>query len=197
MTSHHSTAETHGSDMQFIGDDIALNFINTSYGVDEGARECFQSDADVLTWLDRSELPAKTSGIKPGDLLRQALELREIALELVQARRAGKAGNPRRLNRLLEAGSRYSELLWPRSGVPEVTSRERLQGAGGLLLPVAQAVADLLSGPRFEYVRRCEGPACTLWFVERTKAHSRRWCSPAQCGNRAKVAAFRDRSRNA
>jgi predicted RNA-binding Zn ribbon-like protein len=194
MSNKHSPTETHATEMLFLADDIALNFINTSYGVGRAARECFQSDADVLDWLDHAELPAKTSGSKPGELLRQALELRQVALELVEKRTAGKAGNPQRLNALLEAGSRYSEVLWPRSGVPALTSRERLQGAEGLLLPVAQAVAHLLSGADFQHVRRCEGPECTLWFLDQTKAHSRRWCSPAACGNRAKVAAFRARS---
>ncbi|RDI97285.1 hypothetical protein DVT68_17425 [Dyella solisilvae] len=183
--------------MRFLGDDLALNFINTAYGVGKGARECLRTDADVLNWLGRAELPAQASGIKRGELVRQALELRQIALELVEKRATGKAGNPQGLNRLLEAGSRYSQLVWPRSGPPALATHERLGGVEGLLLPVAQAVADLLSGTDFRYVRRCEGPECTLWFLDRTKAHSRRWCSPALCGNRAKVAAFRDRSRTA
>jgi len=197
MSNNHSPSETYDAEMLFLGDDIALNFINTAYGVGKAARECFDSDADVLNWLGRAELPTRTSGMKSGELLRQALELRQIALELVEKRSAGKVGSPQRLNRLLEAGSRYSQLLWPRSGLPAATSHERLGGAEGLLLPVAQSVADLLSGADFRYVRRCEGPECTLWFLDRTKAHSRRWCSPTLCGNRAKVAAFRSRSRTA
>jgi predicted RNA-binding Zn ribbon-like protein len=194
MSNNPSPSEAHATEMLFLGDDTALDFINTSYGVDKAARECFQSDADVSNWLKHVALPAQTPASKPGELLRLALELRQMALELVEKRSAGKAGNPQRLNALLEAGSRYSELQWPRSGQPALASRERLQGAEGLLLPVAQAVADLLSGADFRYVRRCEGPECTLWFLDITKAHSRRWCSPAMCGNRAKVAAFRARS---
>jgi predicted RNA-binding Zn ribbon-like protein len=44
-------------------------------------------------------------------------------------------------------------------------------------------------------VKQCAGPGCTLWFLDRTKAHARRFCSAAACGNRAKVAAFRERQR--
>jgi predicted RNA-binding Zn ribbon-like protein len=44
-------------------------------------------------------------------------------------------------------------------------------------------------------VKRCEGAECTLWFVDRTKAHRRRFCSATACGNRDKVAAFRARQR--
>jgi predicted RNA-binding Zn ribbon-like protein len=39
------------------------------------------------------------------------------------------------------------------------------------------------------------GAGCTLWFVDRTKAHRRIFCSATTCGNRAKVAAFRQRQR--
>jgi predicted RNA-binding Zn ribbon-like protein len=195
MSTNHSPAASYAREILLLGDDIALDFINTAYGVGKGARECLRSDADVLHWLDRVALPAQVSPQKPGELLRLALELRQIALELVEKRSAGRVGNPERLNRLLEAGSSYSELSWPRGGVPALSARQRLRGVEGLLLPVAQALARLLSGADFHHVRKCEGPECTLWFLDRTKAHSRRWCSPALCGNRAKVAAFRDRSK--
>lgn len=195
MSDNHPPSAMHAAEVLFLGDDVALDFINTAYGVGAAARECFRSDADVSNWLKTVSLPAQASGSKPGGLLRLALELRQIALELVEKRGTGKAADPRRLNRWLEAGSSYNELLWPRGGgLPELRMRERLRGDEGLLLPVAQAVAALLSGADFRHVRKCQGPDCTLWFLDRTKAHSRRWCSPALCGNRAKVAAFRARS---
>ena len=46
-------------------------------------------------------------------------------------------------------------------------------------------------------IKRCAGTDCSLWFVDRTKAHGRMFCSAAACGNRAKVAAFRQRQREA
>jgi predicted RNA-binding Zn ribbon-like protein len=46
----------------------------------------------------------------------------------------------------------------------------------------------------FRLIRACEGSACTILFLDRTKAHARRWCSMAICGNRAKVAAYRARA---
>ncbi|NEJ40784.1 CGNR zinc finger domain-containing protein, partial [Rhizobium ruizarguesonis] len=38
---------------------------------------------------------------------------------------------------------------------------------------------------------------CTLFFLDTTKSHRRRWCSMALCGNRMKVAAFRSRKQEA
>jgi predicted RNA-binding Zn ribbon-like protein len=66
-----------------------------------------------------------------------------------------------------------------------------------LLHPIAAAAADLICHQDFRLIRACEGPACMLLFLDRTKAHARRWCSMAVCGNRAKAAAHRGRrSRN-
>ncbi|HKN11149.1 MAG TPA: CGNR zinc finger domain-containing protein, partial [Pseudomonadota bacterium] len=45
----------------------------------------------------------------------------------------------------------------------------------------------------FSNVKACEGHACTLMFVDRTRGRARRWCSMAACGNRAKQAAHRNR----
>jgi predicted RNA-binding Zn ribbon-like protein len=47
----------------------------------------------------------------------------------------------------------------------------------------------------FSQVKACEGPACTLLFVDHTRSHARRWCSMAICGNRAKQAAHRSRQK--
>uniref|UniRef100_UPI00197FBFC0 ABATE domain-containing protein n=1 Tax=Burkholderia sp. Ac-20379 TaxID=2703900 RepID=UPI00197FBFC0 len=44
-----STAE--GATALFVGDDLALDFINTKYGVDDGRRDLLTSDAAVIDWL--------------------------------------------------------------------------------------------------------------------------------------------------
>jgi predicted RNA-binding Zn ribbon-like protein len=190
-----SSAKSSVVERVFVGDHLALDFINTAYGVGPAARECLQSDADMAAWLKSVSLPFHLTEAKPGVLLRSALELREVALKLVEKRKAGVAGNPECLNHVLKLGSSYEELLWPRNGRPALKSHQRLSGADGLLLPVAQSIARLVSEVDFDLVRKCEGADCTLWFLDLTKAHSRRWCSPAVCGNRAKVAAFRARGR--
>lgn len=195
MENPYPRSNTTASEVLFIGDNLALDFINTSYGLGEAARECFRRDSDVVDWLARVALPADKPSSKSGELLEAALELRRIALQLVEKRSAGDPGNPQPLNRLLKAGSSYSDLQWPRDATPTLVARERLSGVDGLLLPVALAVARLLASSDFGLVRKCEGPDCTLWFLDQTKAHSRRWCSPAVCGNRAKVAAFRARKK--
>ena len=57
-----------------------------------------------------------------------------------------------------------------------------------LLAQLAEAAATLLASPAIGLVRRCEEPGCRLLFL---CAHPRRrWCSPATCGNRARVARY-------
>lgn len=64
-----------------------------------------------------------------------------------------------------------------------------------LLQPIAAAMAELVCREDFSHVRRCEGPGCSVLFLDRTKNHARRFCSAAGCGNRAKQAAHRMRHR--
>jgi predicted RNA-binding Zn ribbon-like protein len=64
-----------------------------------------------------------------------------------------------------------------------------------LLIPIAKAMAELVCSEDFSQVKACGGPACTLYFLDRTRGQARRWCSMAICGNRAKQAAHRKRAR--
>jgi predicted RNA-binding Zn ribbon-like protein len=64
-----------------------------------------------------------------------------------------------------------------------------------LMHPIAEAAAELICSMDFRLIRACEGSVCSLLFLDRTKAHGRRWCSMAVCGNRAKAAAHRARNR--
>ena len=70
------------------------------------------------------------------------------------------------------------------------------EGPNELLRPIAEAAADLVCSVDFRLIRACEGFPCTLVFLDRTKAHIRRWCSMAVCGNRAKAAAHRAKKRS-
>jgi predicted RNA-binding Zn ribbon-like protein len=192
-----SAPHTASTTLLFLGDDLALDFINTAYGVDEEHQECLGSDAQVLDWLQRAGLPFSLEGVptRAGTLLKAALALREAARKLVEQRKAGNIGAVAPLNRVLALGSTYRELVWSKRQEPAVELRRRVASAEALLVPVAEAVAALLAQGDFALVRTCESSDCTLWFHDHTKSHRRRWCSMAQCGNRQKVAAFRARQK--
>jgi predicted RNA-binding Zn ribbon-like protein len=52
----------------------------------------------------------------------------------------------------------------------------------------AHQVDDLLTGVRLGRVKACGG--CRYLFLDETKNGSRRWCSMAECGTRAKMRRF-------
>jgi predicted RNA-binding Zn ribbon-like protein len=71
----------------------------------------------------------------------------------------------------------------------------RWRSPESLLLPVAEAIAQVVTEEDFRHIKGCEGHRCTLMFVDKTRARGRRWCSMGVCGNRAKVTAHRQRRR--
>jgi len=60
-------------------------------------------------------------------------------------------------------------------------------------VPVAHYAANFFATADYSAIRKCENPTCILFFYDTSKNHSRRWCSMELCGNRSKVAAFRER----
>lgn len=99
------------------------------------------------------------------------------------------------LNRVLAREDRNRQVFIGREGL-ELREVPEFGTAGSLVALPAADIADLLTREDPELVRECAGDPCTLWFLDRTKSHRRRFCSAAACGNRAKVAAFRERQRD-
>jgi predicted RNA-binding Zn ribbon-like protein len=52
-----------------------------------------------------------------------------------------------------------------------------------------------LVGATPDRIRRCAHPDCVLHFLDTSARGTRRWCSMAVCGNRAKAARHYARSR--
>jgi predicted RNA-binding Zn ribbon-like protein len=187
------------AEILLIADDLALDFVNSRYGVDTARRECLTSDERVLEWLQRAGVTGAQKATptgRRGALLSAALELRESTFDLLEKRKAGSLGNPAVINRILALGKSYEQLVWKKARLPELHQHRELPVIEAVLVPIAEAAGRLLAAGDFELVRKCESAGCTLWFYDRTKSHHRRWCSMALCGNRAKVAAYRARRKD-
>ena len=178
-----------------LADEPVLDMLNTLANIDGQPVDFWHTDADVAHWLVRLEWVAQASipTFEEGALLGAARQLREVVRELVAARKNGETGNPAALNSFLRKAVSYPQLVWPVSGQPQLERQRKQQTAEQFLSPIAEAAAQLLVAGDFSLIRRCEHPECVLWFYDRTKAHKRRWCSMALCGNRHKVAQFRKR----
>ena len=188
-----TTNENH---LDFVGDNLAINFINTRRVVEGRLTDTLQSDSDVKAWLKRLEVPIAKGTLRfdDGVLLKGARGLREIALAAVQDRKSGKKPSLAALNRFLADAPSHAVLTTDDARNIRVTRVYGKETVEAFLAPVAEAVADLLADGDFNLVRHCEGHSCVMWFYDRTKGHRRRWCTSTGCGNRAKVAAFRARA---
>jgi len=52
---------------------------------------------------------------------------------------------------------------------------------------LALQVLDLLQSSQLPLLRQCHGPGCGWLFLDRTRSHTRRWCSSSLCGNRERA----------
>ena len=205
----------------FVGDHLALDFLNSIAAPWGREIEWLANGADLVAWLERAHvIPANVSsqfcphtGSRALDAAAsQARALREWFRRFVR----NHAGKPLRrralhdlapLNRLLGQDHAYRQIEISATGDGEADNGKALQvlrwqvkrrwdSPKSLLLPIAEEIGDLVCQRDFTFVRKCVGPACTLWFLDVSKGHARRWCSMAVCGNRAKAAAHRARARS-
>ena len=77
----------------------------------------------------------------------------------------------------------------------QFVQRPVIASADALLALVALTIAAFVTAEGPALLKACAGPGCTVWFLDRSRAGRRRFSSPTVCGNRAKVAAFRERQR--
>jgi predicted RNA-binding Zn ribbon-like protein len=194
----------------FIADALGLDFLNSIATPVDTPVEWLDSGGGLLNWLAQAglvpadALDALKARAKPGELdkvAEKARALREWFRGFVR-RHMGRPLTPKALreleplNTLLQRDEIFSQVSRYRHGDSdrlELKTMRRWRSAESLLLPIAEAMARFVCETDFADVKACEGPTCTLVFVDRTRRRARRWCSMAVCGNRAKQAAHRHR----
>jgi predicted RNA-binding Zn ribbon-like protein len=210
----------------FIADNMGLDFLNSIAVPIDIQVEWLASGEDLIAWLRQAGLvpndvlEACRRNALPGQLdaiAAQARGLRDWFKPFVY-KHMGRPIEPKALreleplNQLLARDEEFGQIVVrsrsndrdhdhgrknaDRSGLAWRPQR-RWQSPESLLLPLARSLADLVCAEDFTDVKACEGPGCTLLFVDRTRGRARRWCSMAVCGNRAKQAAHRKRLRKA
>jgi predicted RNA-binding Zn ribbon-like protein len=191
----HSLSAPHST--LFLADNLALDFINSQYGVDDQRHDCFSDDPSVLRWLQMAGLSAENADQRPlPGLLAKAVELRACARAAVNAAMSGVAVDVSVINQVFDAGRPVEKLEWAGdTHVFKIVIQPEDDNPASLLWPIANSLVSLLTSDKFAFVRQCEAHDCILLFHDLSKSHRRRWCSMATCGNRMKVAAFRARKK--
>jgi predicted RNA-binding Zn ribbon-like protein len=181
---------------QFIGGDLALDFVNTADRpkggpvveqeklatpeavIDWAKAAGIATEADVRRWRNQDLAP----------LLPSAHELRDAIFRIFYEHASGdrpKESNLAVLNSMLREAGQNREIAdcggefrkeWKNSADPR-----------RILWQVAESAGRLLTSNAVERVKFCGSDTCRWLFVDTSKNHTRRWCEMRVCGNRAKV----------
>jgi predicted RNA-binding Zn ribbon-like protein len=181
------------SSFDFVGDHLALDFENTrGSAVDQLA-----SPARVAKWLHDAGLVTTEDlnrlGTSPPEarlVFDEAIRFRDVISTVVERFSRGAPipdGSLGLVNRFLEASPTVRSAEVGEHGY-SFTNHRLPTGPRGIVAPLAEALALLLVEGDPRRVRRCQNEKCGLWFYDVSKNGSRRWCSMARCGNRAKAA---------
>ncbi len=196
----------------FVADSPGLDFLNSLATPVDTPVEWLRDGDGLINWLRQARLVPEQAldsfreRALPGELdslAGQARALREWFRRFVREHQGKPLTSAaltelQPLNELLERDQRYGAIIVQEPGEPGAFTLARLrrwQAPETLLLPLAEAMANLVCQEDFTHIKACEGPACTLVFADHTRGHARRWCSMALCGNRAKQAAHRRRAK--
>jgi len=174
-------------------EELLIAVANTAHG----AHDEFTDATSVRSWWHGLGAPVTSESVESIAVLRalraliRGLALRNNGIEPD----LGPAAGLDALALRLDLGGPPSLRAEHPGGAPSL----RAEHPGDLALDVAAAtVAALLRAtgrPGWSRVKACRGDDCRWVFVDGSRNRSRRWCAMAECGNRAKVAAFRSRRR--
>jgi len=177
----------------FIGNDFAVDFVNTRISVRGERVELLNDLEDVAAWLERAgrtaALKGGIDGLADGErraVRERIMELRD-RLEGVFASVTEGGGIPGEFLDFL------NERLAEASGHDRIVARgtalavERRYSAANLHALFCEETARFIASMDPERLKACENPSCILYFYDTSRNRQRRWCSMEACGNRVKV----------
>jgi predicted RNA-binding Zn ribbon-like protein len=193
----------------FVAGQPAIDFLNTAYAPGGELIETIGDGRSLLDWMVGAGLLEERGATAlfrrlPRRALDAAAHEARAVREWARTWLAAWRANPTRdyaeevaaLNKLLARASGSHELIATKRGF-DLLERPRFTDADALVARIALEIARVVAHEDPTLLKACAGADCTLWFLDRTKAHRRMFCSASACGNRAKVAAFRRRAQRA
>lgn len=179
--------------------ELFVDFANTLH-VHDGEADDRVASADALrAWLAERSLAAADAPLAGVERAMPAFHgLRDLVRDVTE--RLVERGRPSarqvgRLNRVMREALHYHRLE-PAVG----STRFTIGQVGDQLDQARSAIAGSLAHYVAEHdvgrLRICAADDCRWRFIDRSPAGRRRWCDMRTCGNRAKVAAHRQRRRS-
>jgi predicted RNA-binding Zn ribbon-like protein len=157
------------------GEPVALDLLNTRWNREGVVRDLLTDTEGLAVWLAANRLgfPADEA------VLRHTLQARD-------ALRAAVDGPPGEGAALVDAVLAHGRIrvTLTAEGPGELAEFEDPAWGPGWL--AARDYLELL-GSAPDRIRRCAHDSCVLHFFDTSRNGTRRWCSMAACGNRAKA----------
>ncbi|HVB37746.1 MAG TPA: ABATE domain-containing protein [Vicinamibacterales bacterium] len=205
---------------ELTGGALCLDFANTVDNRPTAATDALRTYADLVDWAEQAQvIPRQVGESLRAEAIRRpaaaeaalagARALREglhAIFSAVAAHREVPAEWQALLNAALAPSLARLQLTAPAGASgPAVAADDGSRftwrwdfddrALDGVLAPVVESAADLLTSPDLARVRECEADSCAWLFIDRSRNRSRRWCDMAVCGNRAKARRYQARTR--
>jgi predicted RNA-binding Zn ribbon-like protein len=170
-----------------VNSDLVIDFVNTAEL--DPVHEDLPTPGALGNWL-------AGRGLDPGARvttaeLEEALALREALRDLLSAHNE-VAIDVRRATAVLDTAAQRAGLAIRFSdGVAH--AEPSIPGVRGALGHILAEVSAGMADGTWERLKACRADGCRWAFLDTAKNRSRAWCSMQSCGNRAKVAAYRER----
>lgn len=164
---------------KLIGGALALDFANlVSYRGTDRQHDWLHPPANLGRWAEVVGIPVRNSAAG------EARELREVLARVFLAVADGAipaSSDVTRIGALAAAAQARRRLVF---GEAE-TAASWIEETPALLDEIARDAAALLtSAEALRTITACK--ECRWLFLDTTRNHSRRWCDPADCANRAR-----------
>jgi predicted RNA-binding Zn ribbon-like protein len=168
--------------------ELVRDYVNT-LDVETGSDRISSPD-ELATWF--SEQGLVDDLVEPSeDEHAEALAVREAVRELLLANN-GVAADTAQASRTLEAAGRRARLgVGFENGRPYLAPED--DGTRGAVGRIVAAVAELAPAEEWKRLKVCRDESCRVAFYDKSRNHSRAWCSMEVCGNREKARSFRAR----
>ncbi|WP_432027024.1 CGNR zinc finger domain-containing protein [Streptomyces sp. 1222.5] len=167
------------------GEPLALDLLNTRWNKEGATQDLLAGPDGLAVWLASNGLagnhPADTAVL---DHLREARE----------ALRAAVAGPAEQAAPLVDAVLGHGRIRARLTAGGPAEEPEFADPSWGPAWLAARNYLDLLTRAP-DRIRVCAGGGCVLHFFDTSRNGTRRWCSMAACGNRAKASRHYARSK--
>ena len=191
---------------------LCLDFANTmSWRGREKPTEWLTSYDDLVKWASHANVvsdraartlrrTARANATEAAAALERARVLREAVYRAFSRQGEGHTPVPEDLDEIrgaYEEAVRHASFRARPDGDPWSWVEDGGTDLDLVRRAVARSAVDLATSPALARVRECDGEACGWLFLDASRNGTRRWCSSADCGNRARVRRFHERRRGA